>query len=54
VGWDEGPFAFAFDEGPAVVGFFAVVVSAEPVEEVEGGEVGFGVVVAVVVLEPVA
>ena len=54
VGWDEGPFAFAFDEGPAVVGFLGVVVAAEPVEEIEGGEVGLGVVEAVVVLEPVA
>jgi hypothetical protein len=54
VGWDEGPFAVALDEGPAVVGFLAVVVCAEPVEEVEGGVVGFGVVVAVVVLEAVA
>ena len=53
VGWDEGPFAFAFDEGPAVLGFLAVVVTAQAVEEVEGGEVGFGVVVAMVVLEPV-
>src|SRR6202022_3657779 len=44
-GRDEGPFALAFDEGPAVVRFLAVVVSAQPVEQVEGGEVGFGVVV---------
>ena len=52
LGWDEGPFAFAFDEGPAVVGFLGVVVAAQAVEEIEGGDVGFGVVEAVVVLEP--
>ena len=53
VGWDEGPFAFAVDEGPAVLGFLAMVVAAQAVEEVEGGVVGLGVVVAMVVLEPV-
>ena len=40
VGRDEGPFAFAFDEGPTVEGFLPMVVSAQPIEEVEGGEVG--------------
>jgi hypothetical protein len=53
VGWDEGPFAFAFDEGPAVLGFLAMVVVAQAVQEVKGGEVGFGIVMAMVVLEPI-
>ena len=51
VGRDEGAFAVTCDEGPAVVGFELVVVGAETVEEIEGGEVGSGPVDAVVVLQ---
>ena len=50
-GWDEGSFAGAFYEFPAVVGFLLVVVPAEPVEEVVGGVVGLGPVGAVFVVE---
>jgi hypothetical protein len=48
VGWDEGPFAGSFDEGPSVAGLEGVVVTTETVEEVEDGEVGFGPVLSVV------
>ena len=51
---DEGAFAFAVDEGPAVLGLLAMVMAAEAVEEVENSEVGFGVVMAMVILEPVS
>src|SRR5579859_3844085 len=51
VGGDEGAFASAVDEGPAVVGFEVVVERAEPVEEVEDGVVGLGPVDAVVDLQ---
>ena len=52
VGGDEGPFAVALDQGPVVVGFQAVVVAAQSVEEVEGGDLGLDVVLPVVVLQP--
>src|SRR5579859_5538828 len=51
VGGDEGAFASAVDEGPAVVGFELVVVAAQSVEEVEDGVVGLGPVDAVVDLQ---
>ncbi len=51
VGGDEGAFAGAGGEGPAVVGLELVVVVAEGVELVEAGVVGAGPGVAVVDLD---
>ncbi|HSK25650.1 MAG TPA: hypothetical protein VK894_01915 [Jiangellales bacterium] len=52
VGWDEGAFAGAGDEGPAVAGLEVVVDSAERVELAEAGVPGAGPVLAVVDLDP--
>src|SRR5579859_8156767 len=49
--WNEGPLAPAFYEGPVVDGLLPVVVAAEPVEQVVGGDLGLGPVLAVVVLQ---
>src|SRR5581483_5518379 len=51
VGWDEGAFAGAGDEGPAVVGLEVVVVVTDPVGPVQHGEMGVGPVLPVVVLQ---
>lgn len=52
-GWDKGPFAIPFHEGPAVPGFLAMVMAAQAIEEVEQGEMGLGVVKAMVVLKSI-
>src|SRR5262249_38703979 len=52
VGWDEGAFAGAFDERPAVVGLEVVVVFAQPVGVVDSRRVGLGPAGVVVDLEP--
>ena len=51
VGWDEGSFAGAGDEGPAVVGFEVVVVGAERVELIEPCVFGAGPFGIVIVFE---
>jgi hypothetical protein len=52
VGWDEGAFAVAGCQGPAVAGLEVVVVFAEWVELVQAGAPGAGPGLAVVVFDP--
>lgn len=49
---DEGPFPPAFDERPPLTRLQIVVMAAEPVEEIESRDLGLGVVLAMVVLQP--
>lgn len=51
VGWDEGSFAAPLNQCPALMSLLVVVVSAEPVEEIEGGDLRLGEVRAMVVLQ---
>ena len=52
IGRDEGPLAPALRQGPAVDALEVVVVGAQPIEQVEDGEVAGGPGQAVVVLQP--
>ena len=42
VGRDEGPFAVALDQGPAVQALAVVMVGTQAVEQVEHGQAGGG------------
>src|SRR5690242_19071419 len=52
VGWDEGTFAGALDERPAVVGLQVVVVVAQQVAVVDPSVLGLAPFGAVIELEP--
>src|SRR5689334_12414351 len=52
VGWYEGPFAFACDEGVAEAGLEVVAMGAEPVAFVEPGVMGLAPLFPVVELDP--
>jgi hypothetical protein len=49
---NERSFAPALNKSPALVRLFPVVVTAQPVEEVEGGDLGLGEVLSMIVLQP--